>query len=111
MRLNRKAQSTLEYAVLIAVVVGALVAIRYYMGRGVQGKLRESTDQIGEQFSMNHTTVNKTTNQTGPISTREETGTAWAGGRGSKVEYTATADVKQNTTENVTANLSEETVF
>lgn len=48
---NRKAQSTVEYAVLAAVVVGALLAMQIYMKRGTMGKLRESSDQIGDQFT------------------------------------------------------------
>ena len=47
---SRAGQSTLEYAVLIAVVVSALIAMQIYMKRGVQGKLRDATDQVGEQF-------------------------------------------------------------
>ena len=47
---NRKAQSTVEYAVLIAVVAGALLAMQIYMKRGAMGKLRSSTDQIGDQL-------------------------------------------------------------
>ena len=45
-----RGQSTLEYAVLISVVVAALIAMQIYMKRGVQGKLRDATDQVGEQF-------------------------------------------------------------
>ena len=48
---ERKAQSTVEYAVLAAVVVGALLAMQIYVKRGVSGKLREATDRIGEQFT------------------------------------------------------------
>ena len=52
MRMTKKAgQSTLEYAVVIAVVVAALLAMQIYMKRGAQGKLRQATDDIGEQFS------------------------------------------------------------
>ncbi len=57
MRLRKKAQSTLEYALIIAVIVAALLAIQIYMKRGVQGKLRESSDQIGEQFDAGKTSV------------------------------------------------------
>lgn len=57
-------QSTLEYAVMIAVVVGALLAMRIYMKRGIEGKLRESTDQVGEQFSAGDTVVTSTTGRT-----------------------------------------------
>ena len=60
-----KGQSTLEYAMIIAVVVGALLAIQIYMKRGLQGRLRESSDQIGEQFDANKTTIERTTTHTG----------------------------------------------
>lgn len=60
-----KGQSVLEYAMIIAVVVGALLAINIYMKRGLQGRLRESSDQIGEQFDAEKTTVNRTTTRTG----------------------------------------------
>jgi hypothetical protein len=55
-----KAQSTLEYVVLIGFVVAALIAMSFYMKRGVQGRLRESVDQIGEQYDANSTTSNYT---------------------------------------------------
>lgn len=60
-----KGQSTLEYAMIIAVVVGALLAIQIYMKRGLQGRLRESSDQIGEQFDAENTTINRTTTHVG----------------------------------------------
>lgn len=47
----KKAQSTLEYVLLIAVVIGALVTMQSYMKRGLQGKLKESTDSIGDQYT------------------------------------------------------------
>lgn len=62
---NKRAQSTLEYAVIIAVVIAALLAIQIYMKRGVEGKLRESTDSIGEQFDANNTTMNITRGRNG----------------------------------------------
>ena len=48
---NRKGQSTVEYAVLAAVVIGALVAMQVYVKRGAMGRLKESADQMGEQFN------------------------------------------------------------
>jgi Flp pilus assembly pilin Flp len=57
---KRKGQSTLEYAIIIAVVVAALVGMQVYMKRGLQGKIKEATDQIGEQFSPDHTYINST---------------------------------------------------
>ncbi len=47
----RKAQSTLEYALLISVVVGGLLTMQNYLKRSVQGRLQASADEIGEQYS------------------------------------------------------------
>ncbi len=47
------AQSTLEYAVLIACVVSALIAMQIYIKRGMQGRLRQSGDSLGEQYAPN----------------------------------------------------------
>lgn len=49
--LRKRGQSTLEYAVVIAVVVAALVVMQLYVRRGFQGRLRQSADDIGEQFA------------------------------------------------------------
>lgn len=57
--LNKKGQSTLEYALIIAVVVAALVAMQVYIKRGMQGKLRSAADDIGEQFSPGYTNSTK----------------------------------------------------
>jgi len=58
--LGKKGQSTLEYAVLIVVIIVALIAMQTYLKRGIQGRVRESSDQIGEQFSPGYTTSNRT---------------------------------------------------
>lgn len=47
---RKKGQSTLEYALIVAVVVVALIAIVQYMGRSMKGRLKSSSDQIGRQF-------------------------------------------------------------
>ena len=52
---NKKAQSTLEYAVLIIIVIGALLTIQIYIKRGIQGRLKQATDDIGSQFSPGNT--------------------------------------------------------
>jgi len=56
-----RGQGTLEYVILTGFVVAALIAMGVYMKRGFQGKLRESTDQIGEQYSAEHTNTQYTT--------------------------------------------------
>ncbi len=47
---NRKGQSTLEYAVLIAGVVGAVLIFAPYLQRVAQGRLKESSDRVGYRF-------------------------------------------------------------
>jgi len=48
---QKRGQSTLEYAVLIVVIIGALLTIQTYIKRGVQGRMKQATDDIGDQFS------------------------------------------------------------
>jgi len=61
LRVRARGQSTLEYVILIGFVVAALIAMGVYMKRGIQGRLRESTDQVGEQYSAGNTTSKYTT--------------------------------------------------
>ncbi len=56
-----KGQSTMEYAVLIIIIVGALLAVQVYIKRGVQGRMKSSADDIGDQFSPGNTNAIKTT--------------------------------------------------
>jgi len=56
---RQKGQSTLEYAILIIIIIGALLAIQVYIKRGVQGRLKSATDDIGTQFSPGNTNVIK----------------------------------------------------
>lgn len=62
--LSRKGQSTLEYAILVLIVIVALLAMQTYMKRGLQGRMRESTDNIGEAYSPGYTTSAITTTST-----------------------------------------------
>jgi hypothetical protein len=54
---RQKGQSTLEYAILIIIIIGALLSIQVYIKRGVQGRLKSATDDIGTQFSVGNTNV------------------------------------------------------
>ena len=58
---RQKGQSTLEYAILIIIIIGALLSIQVYIKRGVQGRLKSATDDIGDQFSPGNTRVTKET--------------------------------------------------
>lgn len=72
--MRKTGQSTLEYALIIAVVLGALLAMNNYMRRGVQGRLRSSADSIGDQFSAGNTTYKTVTQQTTDNKTKETFG-------------------------------------
>jgi len=72
---TKRGQSTLEYAILVVVVIMALIAIQAYLKRGIQGRMRESADQIGEQFAPGDTTYNFTTSS---HSKTNETQDAWS---------------------------------
>ena len=48
----KKAQSTLEYAALIAVVVAAMLAMHLYFQRGLEGRMRSSSDDVGDQYDI-----------------------------------------------------------
>ncbi|MDD5465676.1 MAG: hypothetical protein PHP73_05000 [Candidatus Omnitrophica bacterium] len=51
-RLGRpNAQSTLEYAIVVACIVAALIGMQFYVRRGIQGRLRAAGDEIGEQYT------------------------------------------------------------
>ena len=74
MFLNKRGQSTLEYGILIAIVVAALLAIQIYMKRGVQGRLGSAADDIGEQFDAKKTSFSYTTKRAGKTVERVATG-------------------------------------
>ena len=102
---GRKGQSTVEYAVLIVVVIAALLAMSIFMKRGVMGKARESTDQIGEQFTPLTTSNDYTRTFTSKRTERTQTdGTEFS---------TIKEDEVQNRTgnEDVSGKLADETLF
>jgi len=69
---KRRGQSTMEYALIVAVVAAALFAMQIYMKRGMENRLRRSTDDVGKQFEANKTTIFRSTNRMG-ASTYEST--------------------------------------
>ena len=101
LRRHRRGQTTLEYIVLIIIVLGALLAISNYFKRGLQGRWKAAMDDMGDQYdprvadtSLRHTLVQSTNtsiiaiNQTGgfwtqrtdeSLSTERKTGTVSVG--------------------------------
>lgn len=52
---NKRAQSIMEYAVIIAVITAGLIAMQLYLKRGMQGALRNQSESLGEQYRPGHT--------------------------------------------------------
>ncbi len=100
LRLNKRAQSTLEYALLIGIIVAGLVAMQLYLKRGYQGKLRENADQMGDQYSPSYTTG------TSKI-TKESTTTETVKNKVTRTEFTSPEKVTQ-TIEEKTDQLGKE---
>ncbi len=62
MRKKNRAQSMMEYAVLIAAVSAALVGMQIYIKRGMQGRLRDLAQQISPvQYERGNTEADYTT--------------------------------------------------
>lgn len=99
--LNKKGQNTLEYTIVIAVIVAALIAMQTYIKRGIQGKMKASTDDIGEQYSPQNTNGSTTTSLN---ATSTETIT---GGAQPTTATNTTQTQNRNTNENVSDFQSE----
>ena len=91
---NKRGQSTLEYAVLIVVIIGALLTIQVYIKRGVQGRLKSAADDIGDQYSDGNTNEVKVT--TTNSNTEEQFG---VNGQGVSVSNILTPEIT-NTSDN-----------
>lgn len=64
---TKKGQSILEYAFVLVGVIMAIVAIQLYMKRGLEGRVAEATNDIGNQFRI--TSVEETSSEETRIST------------------------------------------
>ena len=45
----------MEYAVVIIVILGVLIAMQKYVKRGIQGRWKASVDELGEQYDPRRT--------------------------------------------------------
>lgn len=53
---NKKAQNTAEYAILIALVIAAAMAIQTYVKRGLEGRVRDAVTKYATDTSTLGTT-------------------------------------------------------
>lgn len=111
--LIRKAQSTLEYAMIIMVLAAGIIAMQVYMKRSIQGKLRESTDSIGKQYSAGNTTSKVTIEKKGQSATKETFGVSAQGV--SRYEVTEVSEIERKSTggeaEKITTTFESESLF
>lgn len=107
-KLGKKAQTTAEYAVLIALVVGAVVAMQIYVKRGIQGRIKNVVDDVtlggaisgngsdiltGEQYEPYYVSSNATTAQSSNASENLQTGGSVNRTSGSTVAVNRTQEI------------------
>lgn len=95
MKRQRRAQSTVEYVVLITLLLAALLTMSVYFRRGLQGKWKASVDEVGEQYdpwAMNGYITYRTGGET---ETRIMTVPAGEGVWTTRVDLTNAIDTKQ----------------
>ncbi len=84
-------QSAVEYAVLLAIVATALIAMQVYFKRGLQGRIRDLANQVSpSQYEQGRATSYYATNQFGTVVQTYENGIAltYQDGNDSKHEST-----------------------
>ena len=70
---KKKAQTTIEYAALVSIVIGALIGAGTYFKRGVQGRWKSSVDDLGDQYDPRYADTNILHRLTGDTATDIET--------------------------------------
>jgi Flp pilus assembly pilin Flp len=73
--LRLSGQSTAEYALLLAIMAAALLAMQVYIKRGLQGRIRNLSDQLSlVPYEPGQTSSAYTTEQIGLLKQRYENG-------------------------------------
>lgn len=105
-------QSITEYAVLMAVVAAALIAMQVYIKRGIQGKIRDLADQISSRaYEPGRTISNYTTNQSGVLVQQYDRGVARTyQDPNADIDGDGVADATTSTPETVTRSGYEEVI-
>jgi Flp pilus assembly pilin Flp len=55
---NRKGQTILEYTVILIIILGVAIAMKDYVKRGVQGRWKSSSDDLGDQYDPQYVNSN-----------------------------------------------------
>ncbi len=73
---NRKGQNTAEYAILIALVVGGVIAMQTYAQRALQGRIRDASVQFRDSTGEIGNTLQYEPYYTNTLSNMSKTSTA-----------------------------------
>ena len=101
---NRNGQSTFEMTLTFVVVIAAVIAMAIFMKRSAMGKMRDTGDSVGGQFTPLSTVNNYTRTYVGA---RNETSTT-AGETNAAITQ---GEQNKTGSENVQATLTAETLF
>jgi hypothetical protein len=52
----KKGQSIVEYVILFTLILAALLIMHIYIKRAYQGRIKQSSDELSQQYSPGHTT-------------------------------------------------------
>jgi hypothetical protein len=74
-----KGQSIVEYVILLAVIIAAVLIMQVFIKRGYSGRLKGAADDMGDMFSASNTSWNQSTTMTGTQYITSEIGTTNAG--------------------------------
>jgi len=91
---NKRAQNTAEYAILIALVVGGVIAMQTYAQRTLQGRLRDASVSLRDQTANLDGTGGATTLQYEPYYSNTST------------QVDKTADKTQTATDQTDENIT-----
>lgn len=69
MGIYKKAQATLQYALLVAAIIGVALTMQIYLKRSVQGRVQMAGDQLAEQYAVDETKLHEHFNSS--VSTTE----------------------------------------
>ena len=69
MRYKKTGQSTLEYMVLVTIILGAFMVGGVYVKRGIQGRWKTVVDDLGDQYDprVSNTVLNYTLNSNAEV--------------------------------------------
>lgn len=61
MRNFSRAQTVMEFTILLMIVIGVFIAMQFYVKRGMQGRWKSTIDEFGEQYDPHLTNANMVT--------------------------------------------------